>query len=104
MTYIGHGGWFRKRGVFMAQQSAEKKIYFNFFVDDKPFESPEAIITGAQIRELAHVDPASNIFLDIRKKRDHNPDLLIHNSSSVNLADSGTGRFYTLHRPTLDIY
>ena len=86
----------------MAQQPAGDGKLYPFFVDDKPFDSPENIITGAQLREIAHVDPKYNVFLDIRQRRDHNPDLLIHNSASVNLADSGT--FYTLHRPTMDIY
>ena len=88
----------------MAQQPAGNGKSYRFFVDDKAFESPEQIITGARIREIAHVDPTSNVFLNIRQKRDHNPDLLVHNSASVNLADPGTAKFYTLHRPTMDIY
>ena len=87
----------------MAQQPAGDGKLYRFFVDDKPFDSPEQIITGAQLREIAQVDSKYNVFLDIRQKRDHNPDLLIHNSSSVNLADPGSGAFYTLHRPTMDI-
>ena len=88
----------------MAQQPAENGNRYQFFVDDKAFESPEQIITGLQLREIAHVDPKCNVFLDIRQKRDHNPDLLIHNSASVNLVEPGTAKFYTLHRPTMDIY
>ena len=88
----------------MAQQPAGDGKLYPFFVDDKPFNSPEQIITGAQIREIAHVDSTSNIFLNIRQKREHNPDLLIHNSASVNLADPAMATFYTLHRPTMDIY
>ena len=86
----------------MAQQPAGDGKRYRFFVDYKPFDSPEQIITGVRLREIAQVDSSYNVFLDIRQRRDHNPDLLIHNSASVNLADSGT--FYTLHRPTMDIY
>jgi hypothetical protein len=88
----------------MAQHSAEIGTRYHFVVDDKPFDSPEQIITGAQLRDIAHVDPRDNVFLDIQKKRDHNPDLLIHNTTSVNLKDPGMVTFYTLHRPTMDIY
>jgi hypothetical protein len=89
---------------FMAQKAAEIGKPYRFSVDDKPFESPDQFVTGQQLRDIAHIDPKDNIFLDIRQKRDHNPDLLIHNTTSVNLAYSGTGKFYTLHRPTMDVY
>ncbi len=88
----------------MAQQSAGEVRGYKFFVDDQAFESPQPIITGAQIREIAHVDASSNVFLNIARRRNHNPDLLIHNSTTVNLAEPGMEKFYTLHRPTLDIY
>jgi hypothetical protein len=88
----------------MAQQPAGNGKLYRFIVDDKPFDSPEQFITGAQLREIAGVDRTSNIFLNLGQRRDHNPDLLIHNSSSVNLVHPETRTFYTLHRPTMDIY
>lgn len=89
---------------FMALQPAGVGIHYRFLVDDKEFKSPNQIITGQQLREIAHVDPRSNIFLSVGPKRDHNPDLLIHNATTINLANSGTDVFYTLRRPTMDIY
>lgn len=84
----------------MQSATHTEKVY-KFFVDGKPYESSRQFITGAELRELAGIDTKRRIFLG-----DHgvgSPDRPILSQTSVNLAEPGEERFYTLAPPSLDI-
>ena len=91
----------------MTQQSRNKETY-HFFVDGKPYESKEKLITGAQLREVAQIGPKLRIFLEKHReenvKNAHAPDREIHNTYSIDLSAQGEEKFYTLPHPTMDIY
>jgi len=77
----------------MSDQDAGRKT-FKFFVDDKRFEWDKPKITGAQIRELAHIDPNFQLFLE--EPGPEKPDRLISNDQEVNLEEPGVEKFYTV--------
>ena len=86
----------------MTQQSAKQARTYRFFVDGKPFESEKERITGAELRAMAGIDPHLRIFVGDHD-RGH-PDDQIIDGSSVDLAKLGEPRFYTLARPSMDVY
>ena len=90
------------------KQSKNDQQPYRFFIDGKPFESEQRMITGAQLREIAHIEPKFRIFLEKHReeneKNSHAPDREIHNSYSIDLAESREEKFYTLQHPTMDIY
>ncbi len=86
----------------MQQQSEKNQKVYRFSVDGKEYESTQQLITGAQLREIARVNPHLRIFAGDHKN--HKPDSIIHNTASVDLADPKLTNFYTLSAPTLDIY
>ncbi len=92
----------------MKQKSGANGQIYRFFIDGKPYESHQQLITGAQLREMAHIGPEFRIFLEIHReeneKNGHPTDREIHNTYSINLAEPGEEKFYTLRQPTMDIY
>jgi hypothetical protein len=65
---------------------------FKFSVDDRPFESDQPVLTGAQIKARASVDPSFGLFLEGRGQA---PDQQIADSQPVDLREPGRERFYT---------
>jgi hypothetical protein len=65
---------------------------FKFSVDSRPFESDQPVLTGAQIKARASVDPSFGLFLE---GRDQAPDQQIGDSEPVDLRKPGRERFYT---------
>ena len=70
MAENGHGG---------GQAQGPKK--FEFFVDGNKLESIEELLTGAQIKAMAGIDPAVGLF----EESGHGPDQQIPNSATVDL-------------------
>ncbi len=67
---------------------------FKFFVNGVKFEVDKPSITGAEIKTKAGIDPGFGLFLEV-----HGPDAedkKIADSDSVNLADPGVEKFYTV--------
>ena len=86
----------------MTQQSAEQAKTYRFFVDGKPFQCQKQRVTGAELRTMAGIDPDLRIFVG-----DHgpgHPDDQIINTTAVDLAKLGEAKFYTLARPSMDVY
>jgi hypothetical protein len=67
---------------------------FKFKVNDKEFEVDTPTITGAQIKQLAGVPPAYQLFLEI--PGDDKEDRLIGDGDVVNLAEPGIEKLYTV--------
>src|SRR5262249_34291880 len=92
-----------------AKKPSNKLVFraYELFIDNKPYESRERMITGAQLREMAQIEPEYRIFFE--KHREHNeanghtPDREIGDKSAVDLAEPGDEKFYTLHVPSMDI-
>ena len=66
---------------------------YKLMVDDKPLESDESQLTGAQIKALAQVDPSFGLFLE---GRGHDSDQQIADHETVDLSEPGREQFYTL--------
>ncbi len=62
---------------------------YQFFIDGKEYESAQRYITGAHREE--------------NERGSHPPDREIAETYSVDLAEPGEEKFYTLHCPTMDI-
>jgi hypothetical protein len=86
----------------MEQRSANAEKVYRFFVDGKEYQSTNQLMTGAELRELAGIDSKLRIFLGDHGRGTADRQILTH--TSVNLAEPGEERFYTLPRPSLDIY
>jgi Multiubiquitin len=65
---------------------------FVFVVDGQEYKSPEAVVTGAQIKAIAHKDPSLGLFLEGKGGR---PDRQIADHETVNLAELHDPHFYT---------
>lgn len=65
---------------------------FKFSVDGRPFESDQPVLTGAQIKVRASVDPSFGLFLESRGQA---PDQQIGDNAGVDLRQPGRERFYT---------
>jgi Multiubiquitin len=78
----------------------EKKKY-KFFVDDKSFEVDTKSMSGSQIKSLAGVDPAFQLFLE--EHGADKPDRLITNDHSVDLGQPGVEKFYTVPPATFGL-
>ncbi len=80
---------------------------YQFFIDGKEYESAQRYITGAQVRQMANIEPEYRIFLEKHREENergsHPPDREIAETYSVDLAEPGEEKFYTLHCPTMDI-
>lgn len=67
------------------------RVAFKITIDGKPFEWHHRLITGSQLRELAHVPPDYSIFLKVR----HGEDELINEDEKVDLSHPGKEHFYS---------
>ena len=65
---------------------------FKFSVDGRPFESDKPVLTGAEIKARASVDPSFGLFLESRGGA---PDQQIGDNDAVDLRQPGRERFYT---------
>lgn len=72
--------------------SAREKT-FKFMVDQEHFESTEGTLTGAQIKVMAHVDPALQLFLE---EPGSGADRQVNDDTAVELRKNGQTRFYTM--------
>ena len=88
-----------RRRVIMDQTSASQTKTYRLFVDGKPYEWSQQYITGAQLRTLAHIEPNVGIFLE--EHAHDKPDRQITDTSSINLAEPGVEKFYTIPPATM---
>lgn len=74
-------------------QEHQKDEYF-YFVDDVKYETPQATLTGAQIKaRVPNLDPT---FVLVLEGQGNEPDQVIGDDTSVSLKlDKGPKRFYT---------
>jgi hypothetical protein len=85
----------------MDQVSTTHPKEYHFLVDGKRYEWPHQYITGAQLRAVAHIEPNIGIFLE--EPGPDKPDRPISDTSSINLAEPGIERFYTVPPATMGL-
>ena len=71
---------------------AQKKEY-KIHVDGKPLSSDQPVLTGAQIKALAQVDPSFGLYIEGRGTQ---PDQHVPDSQSLDLQEPGREHFYTV--------
>ncbi len=74
---------------------------FKFSVDDRPFETETEVLTGAQIKTLAQIDPSFQLFLEV--PGESRPDRQIGDSESVDLGTPGIEKFYSVPPATFGL-
>lgn len=84
----------------MSNPEHEKKKY-KFFVDEKQYEIDERFISGQQIRDKAQIDPSFQLFLE--EPGEDKPDRLITAEASIDLAEPGVEKFYTVPPATFGV-
>ncbi len=67
---------------------------YKFKVDDREFSEDQPTITGAQIRQIAEIPPAYQLFQEVRGEKKE--DRQIGNDDIVNLAAPGIEKLYTV--------
>lgn len=65
---------------------------YKFSVDNRPFETDQPMLTGAQIKARASVDPSFGLFLEAHGQA---ADEQIADRQSVDFREPGRERFYT---------
>jgi hypothetical protein len=97
----------RRQEKVMNEPTKGNGTVYRMFIDDKPYESSQRYLTGAQLREMAHIERQYRIFFEKHREENekggHPPEREIHNANSVDLAEPGEEKFYTLRRPLMDI-
>jgi hypothetical protein len=66
---------------------------FKFMVDGKPYDSPDQIVTGAQIKIIASIAPTFGLFLE---GHGNTSDTNINDADQVDLSQPGREQFYTV--------
>jgi hypothetical protein len=69
------------------------KETFKFMVDNRPYETEQQVITGAQIKATAGVDPSFGLNL---QGHGQDPDRKIADGDSVDLSEPGREHFYSV--------
>ncbi len=70
----------------------DKPKQYHFFVDATKYETDSTALTGAQIKQIASVDPTYQLFLE---EGGDKPDKPVSDSESINL-DHGTKHFFAV--------
>jgi hypothetical protein len=65
---------------------------FKFKVNDQSFESEQSVLTGAQIKAQAQMEPSFQLFLE--EPGDDKPDRQIGDTETVDLSEPGIEKFY----------
>lgn len=78
------------------EEEKEKKV-FKYSIDNKPKESTNQFITGAEIRQAGNVPADYSIFLKINGPGD---DELIEDNEKADLSKPGRDHFYSSKRNT----
>lgn len=66
---------------------------FKFSVDGRQFETDQPLLTGAQAKALASIDPSFGLFLESHGNR---PDRQIGDNEAIDLSEPGREQFYTV--------
>ena len=66
---------------------------YKFKVNDQEFESDRSNITGNEIRQIAQIPPAYQLFLEVHGQKE---DRIIGNEEVVDLATPGIEKLYTV--------
>ena len=74
--------------------SAPHEKQYKYKVDDKQYDDDRPTITGAEIRQIAEIPPAYQLFLEVSGEK--HEDRLIGNGDIVNLASPGIEKLYTV--------
>jgi hypothetical protein len=77
----------------MVSETARTRTKVVIFINDERYAAPEAVLTGAQIKELGNVPPENRLFKEVPGPRD---DVAIGDTDVVELRNGD--RFYDLPR------
>ena len=66
---------------------------FHFTVDNRQFHVDTQLLTGAQIKAKAGIDPTFGLF---REGHDHEPNQQIGDAEAVDLSQPGNDKFFTV--------
>ena len=67
---------------------------YKFKVNDQVFETEQPILTGAQVKALAQIDPSYQLFLEI--PGESKADRQIGDTDQLNFAEPGIEKLYTV--------
>ena len=86
----------------MSLQIDSRVQAFRFFINGKPYESTEQLLTGEQLMTMAGIEPGLRLFLGdhIKGSADH----LVPSDKLVDLGELAGAQFYTLAPPNYDIF
>ena len=77
----------------------KKPETYKILVDHKPHDWPKPVITGADIKQLAGVDAQT---FDAWQDVPGPEDLLVGDTTNINLTKPGVERFYTIKKTTTE--
>jgi hypothetical protein len=77
-----------------------KEKEYKFSVDGTTYTTEKKIISGAEIRTIAHIDPSYSLFLEVPGDE---KDILIKESTSINLDEGEIKKFYTVPPATFGL-
>ena len=86
----------------MSLQIDSRVQAFRFFVNGKPYESTEQLLTGEEVMAIAGIDPDRQLFLGDHAKG--SADHLVPRDKLVDLGELAGAQFYTLAPPNYDIF
>lgn len=81
----------------MATEHPHPKEY-HLVIDHHPHTWPEKLISGAQIKALAGVDPSYGVWQEVAGGH----DLEIQDTQSVDLSHEGVEKFFTAKKQTTE--
>lgn len=84
------------------QSTASTTATYCFTLDGKEYKSLQQILTGAELRSIAGIVHNIRIFVGDHEKREGDHQIMAN--TTIDLADPGLKRFYTLAEPSLDIF
>jgi hypothetical protein len=87
-------------GETLREASGPHVQTFKFTVDGRHFESAQPILTGAQIKAKASVDPSFGLFLE---GHGHDHDKTVADNEPVDLRKPGLEKFYTAPPATFGV-
>jgi Multiubiquitin len=76
------------------------KRVFHATIDDKNYDFSEPIVTGAQLKATAGIDPSYQL---IREAHGHEPNTPIKDADKIDLSSGGRAKFFSAPPATYGI-
>ena len=83
----------------MNNEHNNKPETYKIMVDHKPYDWPNSVISGAEIKQLTGVDDQTfDVWMDVQGPEDD----LIENTTQLDLTKPGVEKFYTIKKTTTE--